>query len=156
MTAMTAIFALGVLATQPACSPVPESYPAPPLVELGSTSGNFSPIGDGAGIAIIHGIQGGYHVWGAVRATNVDPREVRLRYTLRLDDATPALAVRDDYGDLEGTDDGLTPGFRVGAVVFVADPAVIRSRACRLSVELTDRAGRTGSDAHRVFPVDAP
>ena len=150
---IVALASLGVLG---ACSRVPETFPGPPLIELGSTAGAFNPIGEGAGIAIVRGIQGGYHVWGAVRATNVDPREVRLRYTLRLDDGTPAVAVRDDYGDLEGTDDGLTPGFRVGTVVFVADPAVVRARACRLSVDLVDMEGRTGSDAHRVFPVDAP
>ena len=152
---LSALMLAATAAAPPGCSSVPDSYPGPPIVELGSTAGEFRPLSDGAAVAIVHGSQGGYHVWGAVRAQNVDPREVRIHYTLRLDDGTPPISERDDVGDLEGTDDGLTPGFRVGTVVFVPDPTVVRSRACRLNVELTDMEGRTGSDSHRVFPVDA-
>lgn len=137
------------------CHPVPDSFPEPPRVELGSTADVFRPLSDGDAVQIVHGIQGGYHVWGAVRATFVDPREVRLRYTLRLDDGT-LVTVREDAGDLEGTDDGLTPGQRLGTAVFLPDPATIRGRRCRLSLELTDQRGRTGEDAHDVMAVDAP
>src|SRR5690349_15288111 len=78
-----------------ACTSVPESYPGLPVVELGSSADSFRPLSDGSSVGIVHGIQGGYHVWGAVRALHLDPRAVRLRYTLRLDDGTPPVSVRD-------------------------------------------------------------
>jgi len=143
--------ALGAAGCEPT---IPANYPAPPAVEVGSTAGNFAPLVDGAMVTINHGFQGGYHVWGAVRAVDLDPRQLRARFSLGLDDGSPPLAVRDDVFDLDGTGDGLTPGTHVGTTVFLPDPALVRGLACRLSVALTDREGRSGSDSHRVVPAD--
>jgi hypothetical protein len=138
------------------CPNIPSSYPAAPRVELGSTPGDFTPLVDGNAVQIVHGIQGGFHIWGAVRAQYVDPRSLQMHFTIALDDGTPPIATRDDAGDLDGTSDGLTPGTHVATTVFLTDPTVVRGRATRFTVTVTDQEGRTGSDSHRVFPTGNP
>ena len=57
-------------------------YPGPSEIVLGHGYERFTAIGDGDELPIVMGIQGGYHVWGEVRARFVDPRQLRLEFTL--------------------------------------------------------------------------
>ena len=139
------------LACTLACAGCGASFAGPPEVELGTGGDRFVAIHDGDTVAIVHGIQGGYHVWGAVRARYLDPRALRLRFTLALDDASAPLSVREDVGDLDGGD-GSDPGTHAGTTVFLPDPAVARDHACRFTVEVTDADGRTAGDSRRIVP----
>lgn len=57
------------------------AWPGPPQAILGGGVLRFLPWGDCARVPIIHGVQGGYHVWGGVRARYVSP-QVQLRFTI--------------------------------------------------------------------------
>src|SRR5262245_19352029 len=71
-----------------------------PVVDVGTGFDLFIPIRDGDMVPLIHGPQGGYHVWGAVRAENVDRSELKLRYSLALEQDPRELSVRTDTVDL--------------------------------------------------------
>jgi hypothetical protein len=118
----------------------------PPGVEIGTGSDHFVALADGDTVPIIHGIQGGYHVWGAVRARGVDPSGLRLRFTVWLTDGTDPVTTRTDRVDLDGS------GVHAGTAVFLPDPTVVRDHDCRLRVDITDVDGRTAGDERVVRP----
>ncbi len=91
------------------------------------------------------GLQGGYHVWGAVRAENVAPQNLRLTFSLYLADAAQPVTVRRDTVDL-------TYGQHLGSAVFLPDASAVRGRPCRLHLDLTDEDGRAASDERRITP----
>lgn len=132
----------------------PATYSGGPTVELGSTDGPFVGLRDGQPVTVVHGIQGGFHVWGAVRTRFLDPSAMVAHFTLGLDDGSAPVTARDDVFDLDGGCDGTQPGTHVATAVFLPDPAALRGRSCRFSVTVTDLEGRSASDARRVVPVD--
>ena len=101
---------------------------------------------------IVRGIQGGYHVWGAARARYVDPRELRLAFTLTIDGAVDPASIRYDHVDLEGTRDGLSFGEHRGSAIFLPLVEEVRGKPCSLRLEVTDRAARTVVVSRRVRP----
>lgn len=134
---------------------VPDHYPGAPEVALGTGFVQFTSLTDGDSVPIIHGTQGGYHVWGAARVRYMDPFAIELRFSLLLGAGAP-LAVRRDRVDLDGTADGLDPGVHLGTAVVLPDVAAVRGRACIFQIEATDAAGRTGRDRRRIVPEDPP
>jgi hypothetical protein len=121
------------------------SFPGPPAADVGTGVDQFVVLHDGDTVPIIMGLQGGYHVWGSVRASNVAPDNLRLRFSLYLADQTTPLTIRTDTVDLTG-------GEHLGSAVFLPDPSVVRGQLCRLHLDVTDENGRTASAEHRVTP----
>jgi hypothetical protein len=145
---------LAAAATLPACGPhVPASYPGPPDVTLGTGYDQFVPVDDGADVPIIMGLQGGYHIWGSVRARYVDPRQVHLVFTLYLAGQDTPLTIRHDHVDLAGTSDGLDFGQHLGSAVFLPDVTMVRDQPCRWRLDVTDLESRTASVERMIHPV---
>ena len=119
----------------------------PPGVEIGHGADRFHALADGDTVPINRGTQGGYHVYGALRARGVDPSAVEVVFTIALGDALP-LTMRRDLADLAGTSEQL-----LGSVVFLPDPTAVRDQPCRFHVEITDRAGLRASDERTVVPT---
>ena len=117
----------------------------PPNVDVGGGADQFITLRDGDSVPIIHGLQGGYHVWGSVRASGVDPNALALRFTLYIEEATDAYTIRNDTVDL-------SDGEHLGTAVFLPNPDDVRGRSCRFHLDVTDAAGRTASSEHRVTP----
>lgn len=117
----------------------------PPSAEVGTGAGQFEPLTDGEQVPIIHGLQGGYHVWGAVRAHNLDGHALRLSFTLTPTAATAPYTSRNDVVDL-------TDGEHAGTAVFLADPNAVRGQPCRLHLDATDTHGRTASSERTITP----
>src|SRR4029434_4969109 len=69
-----ALTLLAMLAT--GCSMDAVSQPA---VELGTGESHFEELIDGQDVTLIHGPQGGWHVWMSLRAQEIDPMRVGLR-----------------------------------------------------------------------------
>jgi hypothetical protein len=122
-------------------------------VQLGTGGTSFVPVADGDSVPIIHGPQGGYHIWGSVQARYVDPFCVKLRFTLTPDGATAPFTVRTDTVDLTGTSDGLSVGQHVGTQVFLPDPTMVQGKPCHWHLDVTDAEGRTGADEHLIVPM---
>jgi len=126
-----------------ACSAA--GFSGPPAADVGTGADHFVTLHDGDAVPIIMGLQGGYHVWGSVRAANVGSQNVTLRFSLFHGDETAPVTVRLDTVDLTG-------GEHLGSAVFLPDPSAVRGQPCRLHLDLTDENGRTASAEHRITP----
>ncbi len=120
-------------------------FAGPPTADVGGGVDQFITLHDGDSVPIIHGLQGGYHVWGSVRAANVDPSGLALRFTLYIEEASDPYTIRNDTVDLSG-------GEHLGTAVFLPNPDDVRGRSCRFHLDVTDAHGRTASAEHRVIP----
>lgn len=120
-----------------------------PLMAVGGSDldgTTFVPLDGCPELPIIHGLQGGYHVWGSVRVRDVAPRKALLRVRLR-DVATGALVPPGDVtlsvtleSAAEAGEDG---GWleRTGLPIFVADPCPIDGRVLQLEGRVVDLYG---------------
>ena len=124
-----------------------------PFLEIGTGARRYEPLEAGQRIPIIQGIQGGYHVWGGLRAAGFEDAEVRIRFALHRGDELLAQA---DYIEptLPVAADG-TYTYGGVAVVFVdnalVDPA--SGQTLRLSAEVEATDGTRLGDAVEVVPV---
>lgn len=66
---------------------------AAPFLEVGTGARTFQPLEAGQRIPIVQGIQGGYHVWGALRGGGFSDQNVQLLF--RLHDGQRILAGAD-------------------------------------------------------------
>jgi hypothetical protein len=140
-----------------ACGAGPVTFPGPPELELGTGFADFVPVADGDAVPIIHGLQGGYHIWGSLRARYLDPTALRLRFTVTLAGASSFEALREDTVDLDGTTDGLTPGTHLGSAVIFKDVRRVEGQPCDWTLDVTDREGRTAAAAcHGIVPTGGP
>ena len=121
------------------------SFDGPPAVDVGTGVDQFVALHDGDPVPIIHGIQGGYHVWGSVRAHNLAPSDVKLRFTLTRVADGAAITLRTDTVDLDDSE-------HLGSAVFLPDPDAVRGQACRLHLDVTDSTGRAASSEHLITP----
>ena len=128
-------------------------------VELGTGADSFVPLHDGDLLPFERGPQGGYHVYGSLRATGVDvgdpnyPFELtnpHIWFNVEQDGVEIALLV-DQPRALEPLDEEGHVGVLGELVIFnVADPTTLNGTTARLTGKLTDRCGRGGEDRREV------
>ncbi len=133
------------------CGPV--QYPGPAEATLGTGYTAFVPIADGDSVPIVMGLQGGYHVWGSVRARWLDPSQVHLHFTITRTSDGARQAERDDNIALDGGGDGLDWGQHLGSAVIFTDVAQARGQPCRFHLDLSDRNGRTAVVERSITPM---
>lgn len=127
-----------------------------PYVELGTGEVGFERLVDRQEAPTVYGIQGGYHIWGAVRATGMDWSHLELHFQLLDEDgelvSDPTLlpAQLRDCSDQPGCDPGM--GEVVGITVFVDDPPRIWGDDVTMTVEASDPDGRFAWDERLVVP----
>ena len=169
--ALGCVVVLGALGCVPACTSAP-SAPSASAVRIGTGAFVFIPIVTGDAVPIIHGPQGGYHIWGSVLARDLGER-LALDFVLTLADGTPVttihtsarVAALDDqtilldagHGDAGPVDfvlPGGTTGWgaALGSFVFLTDPGTVERRAVRLSVTASGGAGHSASDSCSFVP----
>ena len=126
---------------------------AAPSCELGTGASSFIAVHDGDRVPIIFGPQGGYHIWGSVRAKGLSSKQVVLRYRLTSASGVmldPVSVVVELAPPPEGGDAGVAQS--VGTRVFVQDPAAIRETMVAMSVTATDPEGRTCESSRTIVP----
>jgi hypothetical protein len=126
------------------------AVPGPASVDVGTGVDRFVEIHDGDAVPIIMGLQGGFHIWGSVRATNLSPHTMRLHFTLFLDGNPTPVTSRADNVDLISVGNGVAE--HLGSAVFLPDPGVVRSQRCRMHLDATDESGRSASAEHEMVP----
>jgi len=119
-----------------------------PTLEVGTGVDAFTPLHDGDDLPLVAGPQGGHHVWGALRATDVDPGDP-YDFAAR-DNPLLSMTLQRD-GDILGgfrnlprglfpTDDGAF--IRTGETVILGmDPSVADGLDVDLVMELLDARG---------------
>lgn len=160
-TGLVVIRATCALVCFAACSAAPVANDGgndagPPQAEIGTGDTAFEPLVDGQTVDLHMGCQGGYHVWGSVRARNLDPRSPVLDFTMtRVLDGGPTdvlyapIHVRSTLTQEGTTDwyDGYAYTLRVASPDLVLDEDVV------VGVTVTDRTGLQASDMRRVHVV---
>ena len=147
---------LGAVALVAACAGGEPDLSVDPFVEIGTGEVRFETLTDGQEAPTVYGIQGGYHIWGSVRATGIDWRRLELHFELTGEDgelvSNPTLlpAQLRDCSDQEGCDEGM--GEVVGITVFVDDPPAIWGDDITMSVHASDDEGRESYDERLLKP----
>jgi hypothetical protein len=150
------VLALGLCLFVSACAGGGPNLDVDPRLELGTGEVQFERLIDGQEAPTVYGIQGGYHIWGSVRATGMDWRRLELHFELLDDDgelvSNPTLLpaqLRECVGQ-EGCDEGM--GEVVGITVFVDDPPAIWGDDITMTVVASDDEGRSDSDERLLKP----
>jgi len=130
-----------------------------PFVQLGTGEVEFVPLEEGDDVGVVHGIQGGDHIWGSARATGVDWRELSMRWEL-LDDedgqplSEPSLLIT-SMVQCPVSDAGCSRGMgeTVGFPVLVDDVGDVVSDDVIMKITIEDAEGRSATDEYVVDPV---
>jgi len=127
--------------------------PREPYLELGTGFRRFEALSEGQVVPIIEGIQGGYHVWGALKGRGFLDSDISLLFTLSLDGEVIAEA---DYFEFElpvdRAGDYVYPGV---AVIYYENERVGPSsgREMTLSLTINTSDGQSFSDEIKLRPV---
>jgi hypothetical protein len=127
--------------------------PVEPFVTIGTGTSRYETLSAGESMDIIQGPQGGYHVWGALRAGGIDPHGVTLNFGLYLGEKLVAEAHYED--DLVPTQMPEAPYeyTRVAVILIENDPGAVTDRPARLTVELVPADGPPLTDEVEVRPL---
>ncbi len=135
---------------------VDDGRTAAPTFIVGSGKDAYTATADGGTVEIIHGPQGGYHLWGAFRVTGVAPGPVSVTYVVSRDTlpATPLSSTTyevDPFARAGGREwaglIGYVPNDQLEATAH--QPVV-------LSMTLTDAAGTVLRDERHVVAGPVP
>ena len=121
-------------------------------LEIGTGFNRFEPLTAEQEVPIIAGIQGGFHIWGALRGQGFDASEVRILFELEQDGAVVGAA---DYVDfIPLGEDGVTYEYPAVAVVFdEPNPNLYDRNPTVMRVQLTDAQGQVLTDEIALDPV---
>lgn len=130
-------------------APVPNT-PASIDLEIGTGAVDFAALADGDAVELIHGSQGGYHIWTAVRVRDVTVQEGAINVSSRFEDGSgPAGSPSGWAATLVVTDGaGIQAGMRNG----IDDPGAVTGKRIILRAELVARDGRHGAVERVVVP----
>lgn len=128
-----------------------------PWVELGTGEVEFIPVSEGDHVDLVHGLQGGDHIWGSARVTGIDWREITLEFELLDEDdeqvTEPSLLVT-ALQQCPRSDDGCEAGMgeTVGFPVIVDPPSAVFGGDITMKVTAFDEDGRLATDEVGVKP----
>lgn len=121
--------------------------------ELGTGSWRFEPIEDGAQLDMVHGAQGGWHVWLAFRVDGIDDEDLLFVTTeTQLGDESRAPHVTRTRVPFEAPD---IEGHRVfvGWTEILDDPSCMLGAPLRVKATLELPDGSTLTDERYITPM---
>lgn len=139
--------ALAACASEAAAPVIPDA----PRLELGTGTARFTRVEDGDVLPMVHGAQGGWHVWVAVRAEGMDVELSSLRLELQPADESGEPVVTESGARFDPAD---ADGRRVslGWAAIFPDPACAVGRLHRVHVTLTTARGERIEAERDVMP----
>lgn len=127
-------------------------------VEIGTGEEAFVPLAESDPLPFVFGPQGGYHVYGSLRARGLgqgdptfpfDPNNPRLTFEVFVDGARVAEFIEQPRVLVDAGDGwSVVVGERV--VFTTADPLSLSGAAAVFSAQAYDRCGRQGEDSRAV------
>jgi hypothetical protein len=121
--------------------------------ELGTGEWRYEPLAPEQEVPIIHGAQGGYHVWVSVRATGLAPDPVRMILETEPVDASRAIERSDVPTHMQPATDGDMVEL-LGWPAVLAHPGCDLGKPIRITVDLIDAHGAHASAEAVVVPTD--
>lgn len=130
-----------------------------PRIVPGTGETEFRVLTEGINeLPLVNGVQGGTHVWGAVRAVGLDWTELLVRWELtdadgaEVTDPTNILqALQPCPTRIEGCEPGM--GEIVAVTLVLESPGTVVNDELTLTVTATDPDGRTATEARQIRPV---
>jgi len=123
---------------------------------VGSGKDSYAATPDGAAVEIIHGPQGGYHLWGAFRVSGIAAGSVSVTYVVSRDTLPPTPLSSTTYE----VDPFARAGGRewAGLIGYVPNDqlAATANQAVVLSMTLTDASGTVLHDERHVVAGPVP
>lgn len=124
---------------------------APIELSLGTGIDSFEPVATGAALPITQGLQGGFHVFGAVRTRDAEAWNADFDFAMYQGDV--------QIGGANYKDDFLMQGDDLvysGVTVFLFEdfpPESVADKPTRMTVKVTDREGRQGTASFEFVPT---
>ncbi len=130
-------------------APVP-STPATLDIEVGGGATDFIPLTDGDPVDIIHGSQGGYHIWTSVRIHDTSVEEGTVNLSARFESDGARVGSPSGWA----ASPVLVDGARVqsGMRDFVDAPSAAAGKRIVLRAEVVTSDGRHGAGERVVVP----
>lgn len=122
------------------------------FLQVGTGARRFEAIENGGDVGIVQGPQGGFHVWGGLRADGFDPgAQVRLDFELVQSGSVVARATY--YDALERTEaEGPFEYAAVAVVIEKVEPRSVADLPATLRLSLTTEDGHVLEDEIEVIP----
>lgn len=130
-----------------------------PLVVAGTGETEFIALTDGIDdLPLTNGVQGGTHIWGAVRATGMDWEELTVTWEVTDEDGlrvTEPTTIRQQLVPCTASDPACEPGMGelVAVTVVMDDPGGVRGDELTMAVDASDADGRSASATSQIRPV---
>lgn len=119
-------------------------------IELGTGFDAFEPLEDGQEVPIIAGIQGGFHIWGAIKGGDLDGSQVTMVFELEQGGEVVGGA---NYVDALTTNDAGEFEYPAVAVVFdETNPKLYDGKPTIMRIRLTDAQGQVLTDERALDP----
>lgn len=116
--------------------------PETAALEIGTGTWRFEPLEDGDEIPMVHGAQGGWHLWVAVRTNGMEARIGRLEIELQpADESAPAQSTAIGIS--------LDPPDAEGRMSYLGWPAILPNPSCAAGTMQRIRATFTTSSGER-------
>jgi hypothetical protein len=130
-----------------------------PLLILGTGETEFVPLTAGVDdLVLASGVQGGQHVWGAVRATGVDWTNLTITWELTDEDeeeVTETTTIRQSLNHCTRSDDACEGGMGeiVAVTVIIDDVSGVRGDELTMTVRASDEDGREATATSKIRPI---
>jgi hypothetical protein len=129
--------------------PVPNT-PASIDLEIGSGAVDYVALADGDAVDLIHGSQGGYHIWTAIRVRDLTVQEGAVNVSSRFEDGSGPAGLPSGWAARLVVTDGA--GIQAGMRNGIDDPGAVNGKRIILRAELVARDGRHGAAERVVVP----
>lgn len=134
------------------CVASSRAEPATPRLELGTGTARFAELADGAELPMVHGAQGGWHVWVAVRVVGADVSLASLELEHQpADESAPPEVTRTGIVFDPASADGSRAS--LGWAVIFPDPACSVGRLHRIHATLTTATGLRLEAEREIVPA---
>lgn len=134
----------------------PPEFSGDPALTVGTGEFAYEDVTEGQFVEIGAGPQGGHHIWFGVRATGLDPRQLRLDSQLYFapQDSEEETLEGESFFFFPAMFEGDEPGlWETAGLIHQVDRGEVANRRFRLVVTATDRDGRTAEGSMIVVPV---
>ena len=144
--AAAALCALSALCACGSGSSGPESEGSARVV-LGTGESEFETMEGEPVITLVHGAQGGFHVWASFLAYGFDAQALDLTLTTRVDGASEALVMHGHVTTRQLPDaDGQSVRSFAGYPAQVRDARCVNGRRVELRLQVSDPLGHSAED----------
>ncbi len=133
--------------------PVPVPSTPPTLeIDVGTGATEFVDLADEVPVELVHGVQGGFHVWTGIRVHDERFSDVQVNLSTRFEDGTPAGPASSTVTTLGAAREGARSA--AGLRNFIGNAEAVRGKRIVLRVEVITKDQQHGA-AERVVSVIA-